>query len=82
MSTDTNYQDAFAVVAGLERTANDLHELAHECGTAAEEVKSAVPSGGPRPEALDHLHKQLVWLTGDVERMRAALRREETPHAR
>ncbi len=81
MSADTNYPDAFAVVAGLERTADDLHELAHECDTAAEEVRLAVRSGGPRPEALDHLHKQLAWLTGDVERMRAALRREETPHA-
>jgi len=82
MSTDTVYPDAFAVVAGLERTAGDLHELAQECGTAAEELKSAVRSGGQRAEALNTLHKQLAWLTGDVERMRAALRREETPHAR
>lgn len=81
MSANTTYQDAFAVVAGLERTANDLHELAHECDTAAEQMKNAVRSGGPRPEALDHLHMQLAWLTGDVERMRASLRREEAPHA-
>lgn len=81
MSDDTVYPDAFAVVAGLERTANDLQELAQECDTAAEDMKNAVRSGGPRPEALDHLQKQLAWLTGDVARMRAALRREETPHA-
>jgi len=82
MSADTVYPDAFAVVAGLERTANDLRELAHECDTAAEGMKRDVRSGGPGAEALDNLHKQLAWLTGDVERMRTALRREETPHAR
>lgn len=81
MSANTIYQDAFAVVAGLERTADDLHELAHECDKAADEVKRAVQSGNPKAEALDNLHKQLAWLTGDVERMRAALRREEPPHA-
>lgn len=81
MSSNATYQDAFAVVAGLERTADDLHELANECDTAADEVKRATLSGNAKGEALDNLHKQLAWLTGDVERMRAALRREETPHA-
>lgn len=81
MSTYTVYPDAFAVVAGLDRTANDLYELAQECWTAAEHVRVAVRSGEPKAEALDHLHKQLAWLTGDVERMRAALCREEPPHA-
>lgn len=81
MSDDTVYPDAFAVVAGLERTANDLLELAQESGAAAEDLKNAILSGGHKAEALDSLHKQLELLTGDVERMRAALRREETPHA-
>ncbi len=81
MSTKTTYQDAFAVVAGLERTANDLHELANECHTTAKDVRRAVQSGKVNAEALDNLHKQFAWLTSDVERMRAALRREEPPHA-
>lgn len=83
MNANPQYKDAFAVVAGLERNADELLTLAGEFLEAAIVVRRAVRSGEPKPEALDHLHRQLVWLTGDVERMIAALRRDkEAPHAR
>lgn len=31
-------------------------------------------------ESQEAVHRQLAWLAGDVERMRAALAREEPPH--
>jgi len=74
------YTDVFAVVAGMERMSDDLLALADEFRAASVTLRQAVRTGRLSPTALNHLHQQLVWLTGDVERMRAALRRKEEPH--
>ncbi|EPR43121.1 hypothetical protein dsx2_2481 [Desulfovibrio sp. X2] len=85
--TDPTYKDAVAVVSGLERLSDDLVELIAEIGTAERnlyqdlaEIQARGCAPAARIEELDNLRRQLSWLAGDVERMRAALTREGTHH--
>lgn len=81
--TDPTYQDAIAVVSGLDRMKQDLDDLKTEAGDLASLVRQGLRKGSLSDSTLflfKDLQRQLTWLAGDVERMHAALGKEETHH--
>lgn len=82
---ETTYQDAFAVVSGLDRLQQDLAELQAEVSGAASGLRRVLQTQQRRHQSasvLQNLQRQLAWLSGDVARMHAALVQEETHHGR
>ena len=80
---EPTYKDALAVTAGLERLTEDLLELAEQVSATAEGLHATLLRGGQAEayaSALHNTHRQLHWLTADVERMQAGLAGEETHH--
>jgi hypothetical protein len=83
--TDTPYQDAFAVVSGLDRMKQDMDDLKTEVGDLATILRQVLRKGTVSESTLflfKDLQRQLTWLAGDVERMHAALGKEDTHHGR
>lgn len=81
--TDPTYQDTFAVVAGLDRMKQDLDDLKTEAGDLASLLRQGLRKGSLSESTLflmKDLQRQLTWLAGDVERMHAALGKEDTHH--
>ncbi len=88
MSThkEPTYQDAVAVVSGLDRMKQDLDDLKAEVGDLATILRHDVLRKGSLSDStlflFKDLQRQLTWLAGDVERMHAALEQEEAHHGR
>lgn len=77
----TKYEDAVAVIAALDRLAEDLTELIGDVRAVRIRLRGDLLLDRVDSGALAPTRRQLAWLAEDVARMEACLATEETRRA-